>query len=536
MAKLALLQKLLADRQEAIILHNSQALCSCGVYFDDFSDIENHLVHKHEKMSKISSRKGLPIILKDIINRLSQQEEKGSRGLSLEQQLDIKIPDKAIAISLDEDQIAGGQLQETHCHECSAMCLTFKSLKDHYLRQHPGTWASPETCHNIERMIFEKPGKNTKYPPSWKYLWYCPIPGCQYHVNQPLSKTKARGSFHNYSELKQHYNKKHAHRSKICERCDAGFATDVYLSRHRQACGVSFSCDSCSAVFKGIEGLQTHCRRKGHQVPTKLLMKRFLQSPQLSQSSQVFDADDEDPLAIKKTKTISKDGKDYNNITRKYVKIAPMPSLTMTAALALSELSTMEPIPASSTSSFPPNQPQTSISGIVGEAQDKLSWSAAGTQTSPRVDIGSPTSVSALPEPPEMPDESIVKAMASTSTQLTVNTGPHVIPKLGDIEQFSTETQTDDLEEMLLKPTSSSATVGVGQDPEDGFTIEAQTQFDLDDILCSNYTQTALFDTSLDQNSGVNSAETQTMLMSYDLVNMETQTMSMLFDSDAVND
>ena len=31
--------------------------------------------------------------------------------------------------------------------------------------------------------------------------------------------------------------------------------------------------------------------------------------------------------------------------------------------------------------------------------------------------------------------------------------------------------------------------------------IEAQTQFDLDDILCSNYTQTALFDASLDHNS-----------------------------------
>ena len=53
-------------------------------------------------------------------------------------------------------------------------------------------------------------------------------------------------------------------------------------------------------------------------------------------------------------------------------------------------------------------------------------------------------------------------------------------------------------------------------------------QFDLDDIFGSKYTQTALFNTSLDPNSGVNSTETQTMLMSYDLVNMETQTMSML--------
>ena len=112
-----------------------------------------------------------------------------------------------------------------------------------------------------------------------------------------------------------------------------------------------------------------------------------------------------------------------------------------------------------------------------------------------------------------------------------------MIPKLGEIEQFSTETQTDDLE-MLLKPSVATTATNQSQN-EDGFTIEAQTQFDLDDILCSNYTQTALFDTSLDHNSGVNSAETQTMLMSYDLVNMETQTsmqMSMLFDTEGVND
>ena len=71
---------------------------------------------------------------------------------------------------------------------------------------------------------------------------------------------------------------------------------------------------------------------------------------------------------------------------------------------------------------------------------------------------------------------------------------------------------------------------------EDAFTIEAQTQFDLDDILCSNYTQTALFNTSLDQNSiGVNTIETQTSnwVMSDELVHMETQTIDlnpMLFE------
>ena len=54
----------------------------------------------------------------------------------------------------------------------------------------------------------------------------------------------------------------------------------------------------------------------------------------------------------------------------------------------------------------------------------------------------------------------------------------------------STETQTDEME-ILPRLTN-----------DDAFNmIEAQTQFDLDDILCSNYTQTALFDASLDQNS-----------------------------------
>ena len=132
-------------------------------------------------------------------------------------------------------------------------------------------------------------------------------------------------------------------------------------------------------------------------------------------------------------------------------------------------------------------------------------WAVSSTQTSPRVN-GSDA----------IADEPLLRPSVTATTSKTSGNG---IPKLGEIEQFSTETQTDDLE-ILLKPN------------EDAFnTIEAQTQFDLDDILCSNYTQTALFDTSLDQTSiGVNTIETQTMLMSDDLVHMETQTMSMIFE------
>ncbi len=124
--------------------------------------------------------------------------------------------------------------------------------------------------------------------------------------------------------------------------------------------------------------------------------------------------------------------------------------------------------------------------------------------------------------PPEKP----LVASTQTSTNQDASTSDFVspgeekkhAPKLGDIEQFSTETQTD---EMIVV--------------DDPFTIEAQTQFDLDDILCSNYTQTALFTSTLDTQSNnvataaSTSAETQTMFSLDEVaaasgIHMETQT------------
>ena len=280
-------------------------------------------------------------------------------------------------------------------------------------------------------------------------------------------------------------------------------------------CGKAWTCPTCKAVFSAKENLQTHCRRKGHQLSWDSCKK--LPSLTLSSSPPPQPQEPEvPPTAL----TFCKQEPSESVGRSKYVKIAPMPSLTMTAALALSELSTMEPLASFSTTSK--NQQQ---SIMVGN-RDKLVWSAASTQTSPRGEHQFPPAVVS-----EISEESIFKEAAETAAAASAVVRS-TIPKLGEIEQFSTETQTDDLE-LLLKPSSTgcataTSTSNAGQN-EDAFTIEAQTQFDLDDILCSNYTQTALFDTSLDPtNSGVNSAETQTMLMSYDLVNMETQTMSML--------
>ena len=68
-------------------------------------------------------------------------------------------------------------------------------------------------------------------------------------------------------------------------------------------------------------------------------------------------------------------------------------------------------------------------------------------------------------------------------------------PRLGDIEQFnSTETQT---ENNAVAGGSNTA----ADDDWDSITaefglrqfMEAETQFDIDDILCSNYTQTRYY-------------------------------------------
>ena len=72
----------------------------------------------------------------------------------------IKLPPKTIAICLDEDGINGDQnqneeqIRDIACPECTVNCLSFKTLKDHYLRQHPGLWPCQETLVGYVRMIY----------------------------------------------------------------------------------------------------------------------------------------------------------------------------------------------------------------------------------------------------------------------------------------------------------------------------------------------------------------------------------------------
>jgi hypothetical protein len=168
--------------------------------------------------------------------------------------------------------------------------------------------------------------------------------------------------------------------------------------------------------------------------------------------------------------TFFKHEKANSVVGSKYVRIAPMPSLTMTAALALADLASF--------STESKNQQQSIIASHreveEEEEEDKLLWSAASTQTEGKQQQPGPRGETPPMVVPEITEESILKAAAA-------------IPKLGEIAaQFSTDsvslaTQTDDLE-MLLKPSTTTGGYGttttstsIGQN-EDAFTIEAQTQ------------------------------------------------------------
>jgi len=145
-SKLALLQKLLIDREQLIIFHQNSIICSCGKQFEDINDIENHLVQNHEKYTEnYTSRKKIQDILQDFIEKINEEELSYQTELA---QFHVKLPSKSIAVCLEEEAINGGQVCDVLCPECSASCWSFKTLKDHYLRQHPGLWPCKETCVN----------------------------------------------------------------------------------------------------------------------------------------------------------------------------------------------------------------------------------------------------------------------------------------------------------------------------------------------------------------------------------------------------
>ena len=72
----------------------------------------------------------------------------------------------------------------------------------------------------------------------------------------------------------------------------------------------------------------------------------------------------------------------------------------------------------------------------------------------------------------------------TTSVSTSTNPSRNHCRRLSDIAQLSTETQTEEMS-CQVNWTSLDESEVLARNVE-----EAETQFDLDDILCSNYTQT----------------------------------------------
>lgn len=546
------MQKLLADRDQAVVLFKNFALCSCGSRFDDYSDAENHLVQQHARRNSCDvdlvcqgeeDENLLKTILETLLFNLktSQKENNDDTAASL---VEHELPDKVCAVILDEKAIKSGNLRNVTCCECAETLSDFNGLKAHFLSRHPCMWSVKQ---DGKQVVCNRP-RASKLLPGWSYRYYCPVPGCKYHI---LSGDHSK-YFSNATLLKQHYAKVHAQKCLKCDMCLAGFPTEMYLRRHKKtACGKKFYCPACHRKYGALENLQTHCRRKNHPMPSNLKSSCRSHNKATNNKSlgsvMFFNVANVSASKMKEAKQTEKD-------KRGFVKIAPKPSpLHMTAAIALSELSSGEVtgkndsgesqfLPSvvaddnniisratkfSQTATLLLNEQETQTRDILAGLQvsstvtsllnaDKPLWTSS-TQTSP-----------SIPHVVATTDELLPSSTSSTA----VSTSTSRAPKLGDIEQFSTETQTDDFE-ILLKPAE-----------EDIFTIEAQTQFDLDDILCSNYTQTggntmdadSILPTlmSVDPTS-VNSAETQTVSSHFSsvdvmaeletvVVNMETQT------------
>ena len=93
----------------------------------------------------------------------------------------------------------------------------------------------------IVRLLFEKPSKEKlrQVPKGWTYQFYCPLPGCKYHISQHVKTTRTHGEQHGattdfkafptYTLLRQHFQKIHANKSKICSGCNSGMHNTYML-------------------------------------------------------------------------------------------------------------------------------------------------------------------------------------------------------------------------------------------------------------------------------------------------------------------
>ena len=133
-----LLQDLLKDRSECILLFRNHALCSCGKMFDNYSEAENHLVQHSKGKEQDSTTRGQidsRIVRKHLSEIHKVLEESNRFSLS-----NLVVPADSFFITLGENEIGGGNLDDYECPSCKLRMSSFKQVEDHYKLYHVEDW------------------------------------------------------------------------------------------------------------------------------------------------------------------------------------------------------------------------------------------------------------------------------------------------------------------------------------------------------------------------------------------------------------
>ena len=173
---ITLLQELLRDRIDCFVLLRGQSVfCSCGHVSSDVKNVENHIV-THERADFISDEEQIKEVVVGHLAELKKNLE--CHGLNEER---LEVPPKTHFVTLAEKDIGGGFLTDASCPRCPGLVLKdFAELDRHFSRSHGSLWPAEGTIRTKSDFIDRK-----RKEKSWAYNFFCPIPGCKYHIREP---------------------------------------------------------------------------------------------------------------------------------------------------------------------------------------------------------------------------------------------------------------------------------------------------------------------------------------------------------------
>jgi len=305
MGTLETFESLLIKKDCMFLFVEKKIYCGCGIVFANLQTLLEHLeTHEDRCGDTVDEEDPAEILRRKFIFPSLKSEE----GVEVK----VLLPPGLTCICLNEHDL-GTYSDTLTCHLCNNKCDNLELLNKHIARIHKVSQVLIG-----ENVKFERPEHSTSsimISPPRPNAFFCPMIRCKYHIVES-SQTKY---FKTFKLLKQHYVKVHSSKNHHCPTCSLTFGAAVYQELHSKTCGQEFFC-SCGSKFSALESLQTHSRRKDHQLDPKYLKVKVTTTPDMF-SDKLTMIQRRDPLGLT------------------YIPIAPKPSaMHINAAIALSEL------------------------------------------------------------------------------------------------------------------------------------------------------------------------------------------------------